>query len=225
MSEGLEEILEKSSRLMANRGFHGTSMRDLAAATGLSQSALSHYFRSKQALLFLINLQGFTALKDAWLKIGSVMKTPHERLYAFIFVHVTYFVDHMSEMRIMTWGTLALRLEKAKMIQKLKDQYTDIARQVVREVREAETDRPMEDARVSREVYLLFGMMNWMQSWYSAKTHGAPADLIDDIYGTFLGGISRPQRNEQNVTFLRDAMRDLYRAHAADPGRSNAARP
>ena len=42
--ESLQDILDKSSRLMAEVGFHGPTMRDLARATGRSLAGLYHYF-------------------------------------------------------------------------------------------------------------------------------------------------------------------------------------
>ena len=64
VSEGMADILRTSCRLMAQRGFHGTSMRDLAQATGRSISGLYHHFRGKEDLLFLINYHGFKTLND-----------------------------------------------------------------------------------------------------------------------------------------------------------------
>jgi AcrR family transcriptional regulator len=55
INEGLCDILKESTKLMANTGFCGTSMRDLAKATGRSLSGLYHHFRSKEDLLYLMN--------------------------------------------------------------------------------------------------------------------------------------------------------------------------
>ena len=59
MSPGMADILRTSCELMATKGFHGTSMRDLAHATGRSVSGLYHHFQGKEDLLFLINYHGF----------------------------------------------------------------------------------------------------------------------------------------------------------------------
>jgi AcrR family transcriptional regulator len=46
-----ERILKHALSLMARRGAEGTSMRDLASATGLNVATLYHYFPSKHDLL------------------------------------------------------------------------------------------------------------------------------------------------------------------------------
>lgn len=210
MSEGLEEILMKSSRLMARRGFHGTSMRDLAQETGRSLAGLYHYFRSKEDLLFLINIHGFTTLNNAWETLQVGFDRPREKLYAFVYLHVSYFSSHVNEMRVMMWGTQALHLEKARTVQKLKDRHTDVARQIIHSLREEENNREIDDAQVSRETYLLFGMMNWMPSWYTPREHGTAGQLIDDIYRTFLSGISRAEHDEDDLIRLRENLRELH---------------
>lgn len=43
--------MEEATRLFADRGFAGTSLQDIADATGLTRPALYHYFGSKEALL------------------------------------------------------------------------------------------------------------------------------------------------------------------------------
>lgn len=43
-------ILEAAELLFAERGFAGTSMRDLAVASGISQPLIHHYFGSKEIL-------------------------------------------------------------------------------------------------------------------------------------------------------------------------------
>jgi len=46
-----EEILRVSRGLFANKGFRGTTTRDIAAAVGLKQASLFHYFPSKEGIL------------------------------------------------------------------------------------------------------------------------------------------------------------------------------
>ena len=45
------DILEAALDLFAERGFHATSMRALAAAVGVRESAIYHHFPSKEAIL------------------------------------------------------------------------------------------------------------------------------------------------------------------------------
>lgn len=45
-----QKTLDAALRLFAERSFHGTSMRDIASAVGVRESALYHYFPSKDSV-------------------------------------------------------------------------------------------------------------------------------------------------------------------------------
>lgn len=45
-----EDILTASLHLFAEKGFHGTSMRDIARAAGITEGLIYHYFASKRDL-------------------------------------------------------------------------------------------------------------------------------------------------------------------------------
>jgi AcrR family transcriptional regulator len=45
-----EDILKASLNLFAEKGFHGTSMRDIARAAGIAEGLIYHYFASKRDL-------------------------------------------------------------------------------------------------------------------------------------------------------------------------------
>jgi AcrR family transcriptional regulator len=49
-----QHILDTALQLMSQRGVDGTSMRDLASATGLNVASLYHYFASKRELLVAV---------------------------------------------------------------------------------------------------------------------------------------------------------------------------
>ena len=49
-----EEILDNAIEAFGRTGFHATSMRELAAASNLSQAGLLHHFPNKEALLLAI---------------------------------------------------------------------------------------------------------------------------------------------------------------------------
>jgi len=51
-------LLDAAVRAFAERGFHGTTTRDIAAAAGMSPAALYVHHRSKEELLYLISRSG-----------------------------------------------------------------------------------------------------------------------------------------------------------------------
>ncbi len=189
MNSTLEQILKQSAHLIAQRGYHGTSMRDLSNVTGRSLSGLYHYFGSKEELLYLINEQGFSSLDQRAEQLSSDRMSPEELLHTLIVNHVTYFSEHLSEMRVMMFGTQQMSAERGREIRHVKQQYADRIESAVADYCNQHLDQPIDDTSLARKTYLLFGMMNWIFGWYSRSEHGLPTQLAEDIYLTFTRGV------------------------------------
>jgi AcrR family transcriptional regulator len=65
-----ERILEVAARLFSERGFAGTSIRDIADALGVTKAALYYHFPSKDAILGEIVAQPLAAVR-------AVLSEPH----------------------------------------------------------------------------------------------------------------------------------------------------
>lgn len=90
------DVVRTAGRLFAERGFHGTSMRDLGDELGLLGSSLYAHIGSKSELLVEIIEQGaalFQALADEVLASGQ---NPGEQLDALIAGHVRILTDNIE---------------------------------------------------------------------------------------------------------------------------------
>jgi AcrR family transcriptional regulator len=57
-----QQIIDAAARLFASKGFNGTSMSDLASATGLTKGAFYHHFENKDALFFAV----IQSVREKW---------------------------------------------------------------------------------------------------------------------------------------------------------------
>src|SRR5439155_20544599 len=95
--ERLEHLLARAAKVFAEKGYHSPTMRDLAAASGMSLAGMYYYTRGKEELLYLIQERCFTrVLEGARGALADRADAP-ERLQAFIRHHVTFFAHHMAE--------------------------------------------------------------------------------------------------------------------------------
>lgn len=53
-AERRQQIVDEAYRAFATRGYHGSSLREIAAAAGIGQSTLQHHFGSKEELLLAV---------------------------------------------------------------------------------------------------------------------------------------------------------------------------
>ena len=181
----LEGVLASAARVFAERGYHQTSMRDLAKATGVSLSGLYYYVKSKEELLFLIQERNFrTVLENLRTSLDGV-SNPVERLSLFIEGHLDYFVQHMPEMKVMSHEAGSLTGDYLNQVNAIKRDYTRILMDIL-----AELEAQHGPAHVNRRIatYSLFGMMNWIYNWYNPLGDFDVGILSQSVVRLFLGG-------------------------------------
>ena len=49
-----QRIIKEATHLFVRKGFYGTSISDLAQATGLTKGAIYHHFENKDAIFFAV---------------------------------------------------------------------------------------------------------------------------------------------------------------------------
>jgi AcrR family transcriptional regulator len=185
--ERLERFLARAAQVFAERGYHSTTMRDLAAATGMSLAGMYYYVRGKEELLFRIQERCFAAVlagaERALAALGDA--DPLERLQAFIRHHVTFFAAHMPEMKVLSHEANSLTGERHRKVNAIKRRYVDLLEGLLKDV--APEDPPVER---SAAAYLLFGMMNWIYNWYDPAGVIDPDRLAGLIARIFVGGFA-----------------------------------
>src|SRR4051812_40520154 len=65
MSSRREELTRTAARLFADRGYHGTSLADVAEALGMQKASLYHHIDSKEDLLWAVAWGGAEAFHAA----------------------------------------------------------------------------------------------------------------------------------------------------------------
>jgi AcrR family transcriptional regulator len=175
--ERLDHLLARAARVFADKGYHPTTMRDLAAASGMSLAGMYYYVRGKEDLLALIQERCFARVLDGAQRAVNGAGDPIARLQAFIRHHVGFFAQHMAEMKVLSHESSPRRVSD------IKRKYVDLLESVLKDAAPEETsvDR-------SAAAYILFGMMNWIYNWYDPAGEIGPARLADLMASIFLGG-------------------------------------
>lgn len=100
-------ILDAAIAVMAEHGYHGTSVREIALRAGVSPAALYHHFSSKQQVLATIMERGIDALlQRTRAALDAAGEDPAQRLRALVEVQVLF---HLEDQRGTLLGTSELR--------------------------------------------------------------------------------------------------------------------
>ena len=184
--EKLQQILKCSAKIFAEKGFHRTSIRDIARATGMSLAGLYYYFRTKEELLFLIQERCFLTLLQRWEKAAGSDADVRVRIRVFAENHLGFFLHNMHEMKVMAHEDESLTGEFQEKMLILKRRYVKILMDLLGELQGRESGRVV-DLRAA--TFSLFGMMNWIYTWYHPKRDLPLALLIEQMLRIYFFGV------------------------------------
>lgn len=181
----LVHVLKTSAGVFAEKGYHSTSMRDIARATKMSLSGLYYYFRSKEELLFLIQDYCFSTVIDDCRMLLEGVEDPVRRLKLLIENHLNYFVNNMNEMKVLSHEANSISRDMFRKVNTKKRQYVDV---VVNLLGEIARENRIEGVDIRVATFSLFGMMNWIYNWYDPRKDVDVAGLSNNITRLFLSG-------------------------------------
>ncbi len=92
-SKTRENILTSALRLFAGKGFHGTSINDIAKAAGISKGLAYNYFESKQKIMEAILGELFREAEN-FVDVMDSVEDPYEKLRLIIEFTFKYYEEN-----------------------------------------------------------------------------------------------------------------------------------
>ena len=184
--EKLQLLLKASAKIFAEKGFHHTSVRDIARATKMSLSGLYYYFTTKEELLYLIQERCFVTLLQRWEQAADPQLDARARIRIFAENHLSFFLHNMPEMKVMAHEDESLTGEFQDKIRVLKRRYVKVIGDLIGELPRQDGGRAI-DLRVA--TFALFGMMNWIYTWYQPKRDPPFPQLIEQMLRIYFFGL------------------------------------
>ena len=182
------DLLTAATRLFRERGFHATSMQDLAEALGMNRGSLYHYIVSKDDLLWAVLTRGFDLLEARVLPVLESDAPPLERLSAAIREHLRVAADHADELSLIQIELRSLSRERRAEMIRRRDAYESLWRRTIEEGI-ADGSLRVFDIRLAGTGIL--SVCNWFTQWYrpdGSQTVDEIADIFTDL---FLTGLRR----------------------------------
>jgi AcrR family transcriptional regulator len=178
------KIAGGAAELFGTKGYLETSMDDIAAAARVTKGGVYHYFGSKTEILYFIcstyvdldleNLeQSLAEIDDSFAKIKLI-----------IFRHIENYVAHEYGAKTLLNEAYCLPPKYFKQVKEREKQYLRI---VISVLSEYLGPRAKKDT-VTALALTLFGMMNWIYSWYDPRKSLKPKELSSLIFEIFTKG-------------------------------------
>jgi TetR/AcrR family transcriptional regulator, cholesterol catabolism regulator len=189
----LGKILEYATEVFDEKGYAGASMRDLSRASGISLSGLYYYFESKEKLLYLIQKQTFTTILERLRERLDKVSDPELRIRLFVLNHLEYFLANRRAMKVLSHEDEVLKNGFGAAIRALKREYY---RTCVGLLDDFKRQKGLDfSSRIA--VLSLFGMMNWIYTWYNPRIDADAEQIAGELGDIFLRGICTPRDSKR----------------------------
>jgi len=171
-------------------------MRDLARSSGMSLSGLYYYFESKDKLLYLIQKHTFSTIVERLRGRLDEVSDPEKRVRVFILNHLEYFLANQKAMKVLSHEAEVLKNGYGAEIAAIKREYYRICIGLLDDFKLA---KALEfSSRMA--VLSLFGMMNWIYTWYNPRVDADAEELSRGMGDIFLRGISAVPEHQPSKT-------------------------
>jgi AcrR family transcriptional regulator len=177
------QLIRESARLFREKGFEATSVRDIAAATGLQSGSWVYHFKTKQDILAAVMEEGLQRALERIEAIGREQLSPREHFRSLLRAHLdTILAPGQDFIPVLLYEWRALAKKSRPRVVALQRRYEAVWDEVIAQLqRSGEWAQP---TRIDR--LLMFGALNWMAHWYRPDGPFDVAQLADEAERFFL---------------------------------------
>lgn len=177
------DLIRVSARLFREKGFDGTTIRDIADAVGMRSGSPFYHFKSKQEILAAVMEEGLVAGLGETERIVESRLPPREKFRALVRSHLeTVLGEGHDFIPVLLYDWRSLSPELQEKIIHLKDRYDLRWQQILVELKQANLIKS--DSRVAR--LLLLGAINYTTQWYRPGKGLSIDQLADEIVSFFI---------------------------------------
>lgn len=181
-----EALLLAAVRMFNARGFHATSLDEVAASLGVSKPTIYHYLGNKDQVLFECVSRGIEELRAAADAARLVPGVGRDRLRAFL---LRYGQINMSDYGrcVIRTGEESLSPESAARFRGLKREIDTAMRELIGE---AMADGSIRRRDVKLVAFTLAGALNWPARWFRNDGVQSLEDVARAMVDLLLEGVA-----------------------------------
>lgn len=185
-----EQILDSASRLFSERGYHATSMRDLAGDLGMQGGSLYAHISSKEELLIEIVNQASRQFDEALFTLRAEAMPADQKLREAMYRHIRVVADNMDSATVFFHEWKHLSPEAYARVTGWRDTIDAFYRELITQGVQEGTLRA--DLDIKMTAYLVLSAVNWAYTWYRPGGSLAPRDVAEQFADMLLGGLRAP---------------------------------
>lgn len=184
--EKRDAVLLAAVRMFNARGFHATSLDDVAASLGISKPTIYHYLGNKEQVLLECVTRGLEPLRQAAKSAQEEQGSGLERLRRFLLRYAQINMDDFGRCMVRT-GDELLSPEGAAQIRARK---RDIDTALRRLIEQGIADGSIAPVDVKFAAFTLAGALNWPARWHDPAGAQPAEEIAASLVDIVTGGLA-----------------------------------
>lgn len=181
----MQRIGRAAARLFNQKGYLETSLADISSAVGMSKGGIFHYFPTKNEILYFI-LSNYMDVVLEGLEEG--LKKCDDSLSKIRFIisrHLELYAKNVHEAKTLLHEANLLPPKYLQSIRQEEKRYFQIVSAILSDF----LGNGARKDELTAITFSLFGICNWIYSWYNPKGNLSHQELSEIIYNIFSRGL------------------------------------
>lgn len=178
-------LIAKAAAEFRKRGYHATSMDDIAAALGVTKGALYRYVKSKDEVLFECFEHSNRIGEAALSKAHGAEGTAADQLECFMREFIRTYLDSNLAGGAMVEIDSLLPEQRAQVVAG-RDR---IDRQLREIIRNGVVDGSIAQESPKLMIFSFMGAINWIPSWFSPEGDMTSAEIAESVSRILTNGL------------------------------------
>ena len=189
-----EKILEAAAQIFSQKGYHATSMSDIAGAVNLQKASLYHHVESKQEILASLLEEALDLVIGRVAQVLSRAIPADERLRLAMRTYLETLIEQRDLSAILLMEHRSLDPELRSRHLPRRDRFENLWRELLQ--------RGMDEGKffikdVPVATRGLMGVMNWVVTWFQVEGALTISEISDQFADLVLNGLmSREDSHE-----------------------------
>jgi AcrR family transcriptional regulator len=182
-------IYRAAARIFAEKGFHATSIHEIAEAVHLTKAGLYYYIRGKQDLLYRIMSFAMDTLDEKVVAVARKEQNLARRLEAVVACHARLIIGGGNALTILVNELEGLTTDQRAEIVSRQRSYIHFIRDILDGLRE---EGKLHAIDSTTGAFGIVGMILWLQRWFRPTGPLSEQQVIEQISRIALYGVLQP---------------------------------
>jgi AcrR family transcriptional regulator len=186
-AEKEDQLLEAATHLFKEKGYHSTSMQELADAVGMQKGSLYYYIEGKEDLLNRLMERATSFMAAQIDEIYASDLPPARKLRWALETHAVNMMEHLDLVAVYLHEYRNLPPERLAEALAIRKHYEQVLMQILEDGIASGEFRAV---NVKMAVFGMLGMLNWTHQWFTPDGSLSSTEVATTLTDLALRGIT-----------------------------------